>query len=103
MGAALAGCGMGRGFCWNGWDETCGSFVEEDEALLSSVCPGTFLPESAFGADSYRKTLHILIGMGSAALADAVAYPGKVTRLSSKGQRIPPKIKSSSSIFMAPF
>ena len=24
-----------KGFCWNGWDETCGNFVEEDEALLS--------------------------------------------------------------------
>ena len=42
MGAALAGCGMGRGFCWNGWDETCGSFVEEDEALLSPSVLGLF-------------------------------------------------------------
>ena len=25
-----------KGFCWNGWDETCGNFVEEDEALLSA-------------------------------------------------------------------
>ena len=25
-----------KGFCWNGWDETCGNFVEEDEMLLSS-------------------------------------------------------------------
>ena len=24
-----------KGFCWNGWDETCGNFVEEDKALLS--------------------------------------------------------------------
>ena len=24
-----------KGFRWNGWDETCGNFVEEDEVLLS--------------------------------------------------------------------
>ena len=24
-----------KGFCWNGWDETCSNFVEEDEVLLS--------------------------------------------------------------------
>ena len=24
-----------KGFCWNGWDETFGNFVEEDEVLLS--------------------------------------------------------------------
>ena len=33
----------------------------------------------------HRKILHTLIGMGSAAPAAAVPYPGKVTRISSKG------------------
>ena len=31
--------------------------------------------------------MHTLIGMGSAALAAAVPYPGKATRISCKGQR----------------
>ena len=34
----------------------------------------------------HRKILHTLVGTGSAALAAAVPYPGKVTRISSKGQ-----------------
>ena len=25
-----------KGFCWNGWDETCGNIIEEDGVLL---CP----------------------------------------------------------------
>ena len=33
------------------------------------------------------RILHTLVGMGSAALAGAVPYPGKATRISHKGQR----------------
>ena len=35
----------------------------------------------------HLKILDMLIGMGSAALAAAVPYPGKVTRISHAGQR----------------
>ena len=37
---------------------------------------------------TYTKMLHILIGMGSAAPAAAVPYPGKMTRISGKRQKI---------------
>ncbi len=39
-----------------------------------------------------RKTLHTLIGMGSAALGTAMLYPGKATWISRMGQRISTKI-----------
>ena len=35
----------------------------------------------------HTKILHMLIGKGSAALVDAVPYPGYVTQISHKGQR----------------
>ena len=35
----------------------------------------------------HMKILHKLVGMGSTALASAVLYPGKVTKISHKGQR----------------
>ena len=41
---------------------------------------------AAIPLSGHRKILHTLIGMGSAALAAAVPYPGKVNRISRKGQ-----------------
>ena len=58
------------------------------------VQQGIFLPESTSSAGSltvplfgHTNFLRTLIGMGSAALTAAVPYPGKVTRISHKGQR----------------
>ena len=38
-------------------------------------------------SSGHSKILHTLIGKGSAALAAAVPYPGKATRISREGQR----------------
>ena len=40
---------------------------------------------AAVPLSGHTKTLHTPIGMGSAALAAAVLYPGKATRISYKG------------------
>ena len=42
---------------------------------------------AAIALFGHTKILHTLIGMGSAALAAAVPYPGKATRISRKEQR----------------
>ena len=41
----------------------------------------------------HTKILHTLIGMGSAALAAALPYPGTATRITHKGRRSTEKLK----------
>ena len=42
--------------------------------------------QMAIPSFGHTKILHALVGMGGAAFGAAVSYPGKVTRISSKGQ-----------------
>ena len=52
-------------------------------AVRTLKIPNTGSHIPVFG---YAKILHTLVGMGSAALAAAVLYPAKVTRIFRKGQ-----------------
>ena len=53
----------------------------------TNICAHVKNPKhTAIQLFEHAKILHTSIGMGSAALAAAVPYPGKATRISSKGQ-----------------